>query len=353
MTIHKMAELFSGPGGLARGAIIASENHPDFKIKPIWANDIHEDSCNTYVYNIHNGDHTKIYNCGVEDLIFENLPKFDGLSFGFPCNDFSIVGSHKGTEGKFGPLYSYGVKAINVHNPIWFVAENVGGIRSANSGNALKLILKKLENAGNGYNLSVHLYKFEKYGLPQKRHRIVIVGIQKKLHLSFKIPAPIINDPKKYISCKSAIENPLILPGTKNHIFTKQSKKVIERLKFIPPGKNAWYEGIPKHLRLKVKGAKLSQIYKRLDPDLPSYTITGSGGGGTHVYHWSENRALTNRERARLQTFDDDFIFFGSKESVRRQIGMAVPVKGASIIFNSLIKTLKEEDYKSISPNMV
>ena len=73
----------------------------------------------------------------------------------------------------------------------------------------------------------------------------------------------------------------------------------------------------------------MSHIYKRLDSSKPAYTVTGSGGGGTHVYHYKENRALTNRERARLQTFPDKYNFVGGKESVRRQIGMAVPVLGA------------------------
>ena len=93
-------------------------------------------------------------------------------------------------------------------------------------------------------------------------------------------------------------------------------------MKYIPAGENAWYHGVPDRLKLNVKGARMSQIYKRLDPDKPSYTITGSGGGGTHVYHWSEHRALTNRERARLQTFPDNFVFEGSKESAIKQIGI-------------------------------
>ncbi len=86
--------------------------------------------------------------------------------------------------------------------------------------------------------------------------------------------------------------------------------------------------------------AKISQVYRRLMPDKPSYTVTGSGGGGTHVYHWSENRALTNRERARLQAFPDDFLFLGGKESVRKQIGMAVPPKGAKVIFEAISSAL-------------
>ena len=98
-------------------------------------------------------------------------------------------------------------------------------------------------------------------------------------------------------------------------------------LSHIPPGENAWYEGLPEHLRLNVKKTKISQIYKRLHPDKPAYTVTG-GGGGTHMYHYAIPRALTNRERARLQTFPDNYEFLGGKEAVRKQIGMAVPPMG-------------------------
>lgn len=109
---------------------------------------------------------------------------------------------------------------------------------------------------------------------------------------------------------------------------------------------------MPASLRLNVKGARLSQIYRRLDSNKPAYTITGSGGGGTHVYHWSENRALTNRERARLQTFPDDFVFCGSKESVRKQIGMAVPCDGAQVILEALLKTFEGKNYDSVEPSV-
>ena len=127
---------------------------------------------------------------------------------------------------------------------------------------------------------------------------------------------------------------------------------VVERLKHIKPGQNAFTADLPKNLALNVKGAKISQIYKRLDPTKPAYTVTGSGGGGTHIYHWSEPRALTNRERARLQTFTDDFVFEGNKESVRKQIGMAVPCQGAKIIFEAILKTFAGIPYETMEPNI-
>jgi DNA (cytosine-5)-methyltransferase 1 len=347
----RMAEIFCGPGGLALGALKASSKVKGYEIIPEWANDIDPSTCATYINNIHKGNKDKVICSPVEDLIFEDLPDFEGLSFGFPCNDFSQVGEKKGTDGKFGPLYTYGVKAINVKNPLWFVAENVGGLQSANEGKAFKQILKDLSEAGKyGYTLNVHLYKFEEYGVPQKRHRFIIVGIRKDLDVEYKVPKPTTLDPKSYKTAKQAIEIPPITSQLTHHDFTKQSKGVIERLKYIPPGKNAWYELIPKEHQLNVKGARLSQIYRRLHPEQPSYTVTGSGGGGTHGYHWEENRALTNRERARLQTFPDDFIFSGGKEQIRKQIGMAVPSDGAAIIFEALLKSFAKINYDNIKP---
>lgn len=352
--IFKLAELFCGPGGLSLGAmsaVVASSKGITYKVKPVWANDIDPDACRTYARNIHGGNAEMVVCAPVESVDFDHIPAFDALAFGFPCNDFSVVGEQKGFHGKYGPLYTYGVKAISLHNPKWFFAENVGGLQSANNGNAFSKILHDLEQAGRGYCLTAHLYKFEEYGVPQTRHRIVIIGIRKDLKLEFKIPAP--TTASKYVSAKSAIENPPIPADAANQEITAQSKLVIERLKHIPPGENAWFSGLPEHLRLNVKQARLSQIYKRLHPNKPSYTITGSGGGGTHGYHWSENRALTNRERARIQTFPDDFVFEGSKESVRKQIGMAVPPQGARIIVEAVLKTFARVHYKWVAPKLI
>ena len=78
---------------------------------------------------------------------------------------------------------------------------------------------------------------------------------------------------------------------------------------------------------------------------MPAYTLTGSGGGGTHVYHWREHRALTNAERAALQTFPGGYDFKGTQEQIRRQIGMAVPTRGAQQIFTAILKTFAKVQY--------
>ena len=208
--------------------------------------------------------------------------------------------------------------------------------------------MSELNNAGKfGYDLSVHHYKFEDYGVPQARHRYIIIGTRGDLGLSFRVPKPSM----QMKTCFEAITSPPIESDASNNELTNQSKTVVERLKLIKPGENAWTANLPDHLKLNVKGATISQIYKRLDPNKPAYTVTGSGGGGTHVYHWKEPRALTNRERARLQTFPDDFVFHGSKESVRAQIGMAVPVDGAKVILNALLMTFAQKKYAFVEPS--
>lgn len=345
----RLGELFCGPGGLALGATSAKIEDPEYKIVHKWANDYDQDTCNTYTRNICPADPESVICGDVRKLNIETLGDIDALAFGFPCNDFSVVGEQKGFNGVYGPLYTYGVKVLKKYQPLWFLAENVGGLKSANEGKAFQKIQKDLKNAG--YRIYPNLYKFEEYGVPQARHRVIIVGIRKDLPFEFKIPSP---DPYKGVdvTCRNAIENPPIPADTENNELTKQSSQVVKRLAYIKPGQNAFTADLPEELQLKVKGAKISQIYKRLDPDKPAYTVTGSGGGGTHMYHYSEPRALTNRERARLQTFPDDYIFEGPKESVRKQIGMAVPARGAKIIFEAILKTFAGIEYEYVEPSI-
>lgn len=348
---YKLGELFSGPGGLGLGAVSSKlkTQETTYEIKHEWASDYDINSCKTYIRNICPSQPDSVICEDVRTLKIEALSPIDIFAYGFPCNDFSIVGEQKGFNGEFGPLYTYGLKVINYFQPKCFIAENVGGIASADKGKAFSKILSDFENAGNGYRLTTHLYKAEEYGVPQNRHRIIIVGIDKKINSIFAVPKPTtLLNPQ---TAREAIERPPIPKDAPNNELTHQSKTVVERLKHIQPGQNAWNASLPDYLKLNVKTAKLSQIYKRLDPDKPSYTITGSGGGGTHGYHWKKPRALTNRERARIQTFPDNFIFEGPKESVRKQIGMAVPSQLAKIICTAVLKTLAGIKYPHVQAN--
>ena len=358
--IFRLGELFCGPGGLGWAAAHTSLTHngEDYGILPVWANDKDADACRTYDRNIHGGEGIRsgsVLPGSVERLDIPNLAKIDAFAFGFPCNDYSNVGEKSGISGKYGPLYSFGVEVLERHQPKWFLAENVSGLHHADKGRTFQKIAADLACAGPGYRLSIHRYHFEDYDVPQNRHRIIIVGIDQSLGLDFRVPKPTTKGHPR--TAQAALEEPPIPDDATCQEITRQSSAVIERLKHIPPGKNAWYSGIPEEHRLHVKKAHLSQIYKRLEAGKPAYTLTGSGGGGTQGYHWSEPRALTNRERARLQTFPDEFHFLGTKESVRKQIGMAVPPRGAGVIFEAILKTFAGErydyvpaSYSSLSP---
>ena len=382
-----LGELFCGPGGLAYGAGLAghtpirNEMGEKFSIEHLWGVDKDPNAIRTYIRNVA----TPFGGEGIcTDAIrfAKNLSpkhaKITALAFGFPCNDFSHVGEQKGIQGEFGGLYQTGIQIINQANPAWFIAENVSGINSANRGMVLKKILGEMTTAGQGYTLTANLYKFEEYGVPQYRHRFIIVGIRNDLGLKFKVPKQT-HAEGNFVTASQALAG-LDANNVENMTFQRIKENVIKRLKLTPPWHNAWYldalkdmssrerrkilkplewyqrdleflsdeqiETMLDEAQLHCTAARMSHIYKRLQANRPSYTITGSGGGGTHVYHWAEHRSLTNRERARLQTFPDDFVFEGTSEKVRKQIGMAVPPAGARIIFDAILKTFAGIPYE-------
>jgi DNA (cytosine-5)-methyltransferase 1 len=293
-------------------------------LSPMWAVDSNADACSTYRRNV--GSHA-ICNM-VEEVDFSNLHPVSGLAFGFPWNDFSLVGERRGVHGYFGGLYKQAARAVATLMPDWFIAENVPGLMTSGG----HRIMQECANLGSGYNVSVHLFKFEEYGVAQRRSRVIAVGIRQDLGKKFYPPAPSFKAP---IASKKVLDD--IDSMVPNQERTHHTEKVKRLLEAIPPGENCWHDSIPEELRLNVKNVKMSLIYRRLHPDLPSYTIVGSGGGGTHGYHYDEPRALTNRERARLQSFDDNFTFEGGMQSVRKQIGMAVPPLGAEAIGQALM----------------
>lgn len=210
----KLGELFCGPGGLALGATTAKITDPEYRITHKWANDYDEDTCNTYTRNICPNEPESVICKDVRRLDIETLGDINALAFGFPCNDFSVVGEQKGFDGKFGPLYMYGVNVLNRYRPEWFLAENVGGLKSANEGKAFLKIKQDLIAAG--YKIYPNLYKFEEYGIPQARHRMIIIGIRDDLPHEFKIPS---TKPYKNvdITCRTAIEVPPIKTNAYNN----------------------------------------------------------------------------------------------------------------------------------------
>ena len=204
-----MGELFSGPGGMALGARRAAHATEGVELLHAWANDFDLDTCRTYRRNIlvpEYGEEVNVVKSSadlpasgggivhqdVHKLGIDALGDIDGFAFGFPCNDYSLVGEWKGLAGAYGPLYSYGVKVLASKKPKWFVAENVSGLRGANEGRAFKQILRHLQQPddGPGYKLVPHLYSFDEYGVPQRRQRIVIVGIREDIDVEFRVPSP-------------------------------------------------------------------------------------------------------------------------------------------------------------------
>lgn len=115
--IYRMGELFCGPGGLAWGAMNADIEDSNTKIVHAWANDIDSLTCQTYSHNICKNDYAETVICqDVRKLEIsrKNLSDIDAFSFGFPCNDFSIVGEQKGLYGNYGALYTYGIKVLKI-----------------------------------------------------------------------------------------------------------------------------------------------------------------------------------------------------------------------------------------------
>lgn len=147
---YRLGELFSGPGGIALGAKWAKYqlNSSSHLISHAWATDYDRDTCETYRTNVCPNSPETVVCHDIRTLDLEELAEIseiDGLAFGFPCNDFSIVGEQKGINGIYGPLYTYGIKALSVFKPKWFLAENVGGLRNSNEGKDFEILIEELE----------------------------------------------------------------------------------------------------------------------------------------------------------------------------------------------------------------
>ncbi len=313
----KLVSLFSGCGGLDLGLVQAG-------YEVVWANDFDHWSCKTYAKNF--GDH--IVEKSITELDFDDIPDCDIMTGGFPCQDFSMVSKRSGLETDRGNLYKYFVKAVETKMPKVFIAENVKGLITANGGKAIAKIVEDFRALG--YKINVNLYNFAKYGVPQLRERVLIVGTRSDIDFEFTPPEPT-HGPGNYVTAGQALRGVKKVPYNNEHQNIMPS--TVEKLKLIPEGKN--FTAIPKDSPHYVKGM-ISHVYRRLHRDEPSTTIIAGGGGGTWGYHYEEHRPLTNRERARLFGYPDDFVFEGSITEVRRQIGNSVPPVAAKVVAEHL-----------------
>lgn len=321
---HKILSIFTGAGGLDIGFhgdfSVLGKEYPRLPFDTILAMDINKDACDTLQNDQKYFKNTVIEHCDITKYDYKKInEEIDVLVGGFPCVTFSVVGKQKGlTDSKNGQLYETFAQYVEYFRPKIFVAENVKGILSANDGKAAAIIKERFEI--DGYKLKIFLVNFADFGVPQQRQRVLFIGVRNDIDAEFIPPKFATKD--NYVTAEEAFQN--IPVDASNNELMKISKNIEERLKIIPPGGNyKFVEGT----EYAVKGI-MSNTYRRLKPDEPAYTVTASGGGGSWTYHYKEPRALTNRERARLQAFPDDLIFQGNITEVRRQIGNAVPPAG-------------------------
>lgn len=315
--VPEVVSIFSGCGGLDYGFHLEG-------YKTIWANDFAEWACKSFAANfgevIKNEDITQI-----NPYTDQRIPACDIVLGGFPCQDFSIIWKQPGLNGSRGGLFRHFAEFVDAKKPKAFVAENVKGLLTANKGKAIETILKDFESITPGYIVKPHLYNFAEYGVPQFRERVLIVGVRIDTGFNFVHPKPTHgpNGNRAYVTSGEALIGVENVSRNNEHINIKE--KTRKMLELIPEGGN--FTDIPEDSPLYVKGM-ISHVYRRLKLDEPAKTIIAAGGGGTWGYHYPEPRPLTNRERARLQSFPDDFVFEGSVTEVRRQIGNAVPPEG-------------------------
>lgn len=340
---YAAVSLFAGCGGMDLGA------EQSGRARVVWAIDNEHWAVETYRQNL--GRH--IVEADITETDVPEVP-CDILLAGPPCQDYSTLWNHDGLKTARGNLFRQVARYLDELRPAGFVLENVPGLLSANRGAAWTLVRHALRaptsfasrrSPSVRYDISAQVVDMADLGVPQHRERLIVVGVRRDLGVRPPvIPTPFANDP---VTVRQALDDNPLPAGVANHETGLDSPEVVERLKLIPPGGN--YEAIPPGHPLAVKGL-ISHVYRRLDPDKPAYTMIAGGGGGTHGYHHAEPRRLSNREKARLQGFPDDFVFeHGCRTTreaksmyprVRRQVGNAVPPPAASIIVSALADVL-------------
>lgn len=360
----KVVSLFSGGGGLDLGFIAEG-----YKI--IWAIDNNKNAVDTYRENI--GDH--IMCADINQIDISRIPQADVVIGGPPCQSFSLAGN-RNVEDERGQLVWKYIHIIEQVKPKAFVFENVTGILSAKNSQGEKIIeLLKIAFKEIGYTIEQQVMNAADYGIPQRRKRVIIVGLK---DAKFEFPKPTHSEDgihlKRYVSVEDALgdlpsaiadENGVVnydVPAQSEfqkyvrrntsvteHFIPKMSELDEYIVHHVKPGGN--YMDIPADVnssrirRLQREGGHTT-CYGRLSPDKPSYTINtyfNRPNVGCNI-HYKENRLITVREALRLQSFPDDYkIVSSSKQGRNLIVGNAVPPMLAHIIARELKKYIEEE----------
>lgn len=329
--IPKVISFFSGCGGLDLGFEKAG-----FRV--VFANDIYLPSAETYSKNI-----GPIDTRSIQDIPLGDVPDADLIIGGFPCQPFSNAGSRKGVSDPRGTLFFETLRFVEGKKPKILVFENVKGllsIKNPDGGKLIDAIIQELEDRG--FSASYKLLKASNYGVPQNRERVFIVAVNKAFS-----QAPYVF-PEQITGLDLSLRNTLKAlpkndPNNEHWELSPQSKNL---LPFIPEGgswKNVPYDNLPirlKKIRDQMAKYHSPNFYRRFSRDEIAGTVTAAGTPeNSGVLHPTEDRRYTIRELARIQSFDDSFIFYGkSISSKHKQIGNAVPPKLASVVAKSIME---------------
>ncbi|MDP3792731.1 MAG: DNA (cytosine-5-)-methyltransferase [bacterium] len=328
-TKYKVIELFAGAGGTALGFCNAGLQH-------VLLTDWDKNAIETIKKNRPEWNSLR---ADVRDINFSTY-QADIVEGGFPCQSFSYAGGGLGFEDIRGTMFFEFARCIKEVKPKVFMGENVRGLLRHDSGKTLNSIVSILE--GLGYRVAYKVLRSQYLDVPQKRERLIILGVRKDLHLPMLFPKE-----KNYtISLKEAFKD---CPKSVGQQYPSSKKKILSK---IPPG--GYWKDLPVNLQKIYMGASFymgggkTGMARRLSWNEPSLTLTCSPAQKqTERCHPEETRPLTIREYARIQTFPDDWEFIGSTSSQYKQIGNAVPVNLGFHMGKCLIAMLQNKPDES------
>jgi DNA (cytosine-5)-methyltransferase 1 len=323
MSNYNFIELCAGAGGLSSGLISAG-------LTPLLLNDIDGDCCKTLRVN-HPDVNVVLGSFDAIDYSIYN--SVDLLVCALPCQSYSQAGQRKGLDDPRGELIYKFIKVIDQIKPKIFMIENVKGLLTHDKGATIKTIIESMD--AETYDIKYKLLNAVKYGVPQKRERVFIIGTLKNIAVEFQFPDEITE--------LRVLRD--VLYNVPESIGAKYPESKIKLFKMIPAG-GCWIN-LPIEMQKEYLGNSYYSgggkrgILHRLSMDLPSLTILCSPAQKrTERCHPTEERPLTIRESARIQTFADTYEFVGSLSSQYKQIGNAVPVELARYMGLSIVKFL-------------